>query len=205
MAAKVHHCIPQHTRRYSSRQYIKTITEAHSVQPKFILKTRLTALPLSRRFTANRLARRTSSRMWRREVSQTFRGRDLLQSHIRWQAIRSFAPAADSRPMPVSLHKLSRGGQGHQHLIILFTGRRREKLDRRFEKGGQRSNFGHANEDITFNQQVLGEHCYKYHHNHHHYHKHQGLDPLIRSVSTVTAARANASSLFQLFVLPCGL
>ena len=29
--------------------------------------------------------------------------------------------------------------------------------------------------------------------------KHQGLDPLIRSVSTVTAARANASSVFQLF------
>jgi hypothetical protein len=38
----------------------------------------------------------------------------------------------------------------------------------------------------------------KYHH-HHHHHKHQGLDPLIRSVSTVTAARANASSVFQLF------
>jgi len=31
------------------------------------------------------------------------------------------------------------------------------------------------------------------------YHKHQGLDPLIRSVSTVTVARANASSVFQLF------
>jgi len=30
-------------------------------------------------------------------------------------------------------------------------------------------------------------------------HKEQGLDPLIRSVSTVTAARANASSVFQLF------
>jgi len=30
-------------------------------------------------------------------------------------------------------------------------------------------------------------------------HKHQGLDPLIRSVSRVTAARANASSVFQLF------
>jgi len=29
--------------------------------------------------------------------------------------------------------------------------------------------------------------------------KHQELDPLIRSVSTVTAARANASSVFQLF------
>jgi len=34
---------------------------------------------------------------------------------------------------------------------------------------------------------------------HHHHHKHQGLDPLIRSVSKVTAARANASSVFQLF------
>jgi len=34
---------------------------------------------------------------------------------------------------------------------------------------------------------------------HHHHHKHRGLDPLIRSVSTVTAARANASSVFQLF------
>jgi len=33
----------------------------------------------------------------------------------------------------------------------------------------------------------------------HHHHKHQGLDPLIRSVSRVTAARANASSAFQLF------
>ena len=34
---------------------------------------------------------------------------------------------------------------------------------------------------------------------HHHHHKHQGLDLLIRSVSRVTAARANASSFFQLF------
>ena len=34
----------------------------------------------------------------------------------------------------------------------------------------------------------------KYHH-----HKHQGLDPLIRSVSRVTTARANASSVFQMF------
>ena len=33
----------------------------------------------------------------------------------------------------------------------------------------------------------------------HHHHKHQALDPLTRSVSTVTAARANASSVFQLF------
>jgi len=34
-----------------------------------------------------------------------------------------------------------------------------------------------------------------------HHHKHQGLDPLIRSVSIVTAARANASSVLQLFFL----
>jgi hypothetical protein len=32
-----------------------------------------------------------------------------------------------------------------------------------------------------------------------HHHKHQGLDPLIRSVSTVTTAPANVSSVFQLF------
>ena len=35
-----------------------------------------------------------------------------------------------------------------------------------------------------------------------HHHKHQGLDSLIRSVSRVTAARANASSVFQLFSFP---
>jgi len=40
------------------------------------------------------------------------------------------------------------------------------------------------------------------HHHHHHHHKHQGLDPKIHSVSRVTAARANASSVFQLFSLP---
>ena len=38
-----------------------------------------------------------------------------------------------------------------------------------------------------------------YHHHHHHYHKHQGSDPLIRSVSRVTTALANVSSVFQLF------
>ena len=32
-----------------------------------------------------------------------------------------------------------------------------------------------------------------------HHHEHQGLDPLIRSVSRVRAARADASSVFQLF------
>jgi hypothetical protein len=34
---------------------------------------------------------------------------------------------------------------------------------------------------------------------HHHHHQHQGLDPLIRSVSRVTTAPANVSSVFQLF------
>ena len=33
----------------------------------------------------------------------------------------------------------------------------------------------------------------------HHHHHHQGLDPLIRSVSRVTAALSNVSSVFQLF------
>ena len=33
----------------------------------------------------------------------------------------------------------------------------------------------------------------------HHHHKHQGLDPLIRSVSKVTTALSNLSSVFQLF------
>ena len=34
---------------------------------------------------------------------------------------------------------------------------------------------------------------------HHHHHKHQGLDPLICSVSKVTTALSNISSVFQLF------
>jgi len=46
---------------------------------------------------------------------------------------------------------------------------------------------------------LFGFHHHRHHHHHHHHHKHQGLDPLIRSVSTVTAARANASSVSQLF------
>ena len=45
--------------------------------------------------------------------------------------------------------------------------------------------------------------CFKakdiHHHDHHHHHKHDGLDPLIRSVSRARAARANVSSVFQLF------
>jgi len=35
--------------------------------------------------------------------------------------------------------------------------------------------------------------------NDNHHHKHQGLDPFIRHFSRVTAALANASSVFQLF------
>jgi hypothetical protein len=38
-----------------------------------------------------------------------------------------------------------------------------------------------------------------HHHHHHHHHKHQGLGHLARSVSTVTAALANVSSVSQLF------
>jgi len=45
-------------------------------------------------------------------------------------------------------------------------------------------------------------HHHHHHHHNHNHHKHQGLDTLIRSVSRVTAARANASSVFQLFSLP---
>jgi hypothetical protein len=45
----------------------------------------------------------------------------------------------------------------------------------------------------------LYPHSYKHNHRHH---KHQGLDPLIRSVSRVTTALANASSVFQLFSFP---
>jgi hypothetical protein len=40
---------------------------------------------------------------------------------------------------------------------------------------------------------------YCHHHHHHHHHKHQGLNPLICSVSRVTTALANVSSVFQLF------
>jgi len=34
---------------------------------------------------------------------------------------------------------------------------------------------------------------------HRHHHKHQGLDPLIRSVSKVTTALSNVSSVYKLF------
>jgi len=38
-----------------------------------------------------------------------------------------------------------------------------------------------------------------HHHHHHHHHKYEGLDPLIRSLSKVTTALSNVSSVFQLF------
>jgi hypothetical protein len=46
---------------------------------------------------------------------------------------------------------------------------------------------------------------YYYYYYHHHHHKHQRLDPLIRSVSRVTTALANVSSVFQLssFLVVC--
>jgi len=49
---------------------------------------------------------------------------------------------------------------------------------------------------------------HRHHHHHYHHHKQQGLDPLIRSVSTVTAARVNATSVLQLYsflVVCCGM
>ena len=47
---------------------------------------------------------------------------------------------------------------------------------------------------------IMNEFHHGHHHNnHHHHHKHQALAPLIRSISTVTAAPANSSSVFQLF------
>ena len=46
---------------------------------------------------------------------------------------------------------------------------------------------------------LLDLHAYTIHQNHHHHYKHQRLDPLIRSVFRVRAARANASSVFHLF------
>jgi len=49
----------------------------------------------------------------------------------------------------------------------------------------------------TFSTAMLG--TYTNEQTHHHHHKHQAFDPSICSISTVTAARANASSVFQLF------
>ena len=53
-------------------------------------------------------------------------------------------------------------------------------------------------------QPVSQNHTYTHTNNicHLHHHKHQGLDSLIRSVSRVTAALANVSSVFQLFSFP---
>ena len=48
---------------------------------------------------------------------------------------------------------------------------------------------------LSTSTRISGHH----HHHHHHHHQHQGLDLLIRSVFKVTTARANASSVFQLF------
>ena len=57
-------------------------------------------------------------------------------------------------------------------------------------------------QELTIFQDIAGFQMltdYRHHHHHHHHNKHQGLDALIRSISRVTAARANASSVFQLF------
>ena len=44
------------------------------------------------------------------------------------------------------------------------------------------------------------QHCINTdHYHHHHHHKYHGLDPLIRSVSRVTTAVSNVSSVFQMF------
>jgi len=51
-------------------------------------------------------------------------------------------------------------------------------------------------EPVTF--RFVAQHDFLEGHRYHH-HKHQGLDPLIPSVSIVTPARANVSSVFQLF------
>ena len=52
--------------------------------------------------------------------------------------------------------------------------------------------------EVTLQLHYIVYFCAIFHH--HRRHKRQGLDPLIRSVSRVTAARANASSVFQLFL-----
>jgi len=52
----------------------------------------------------------------------------------------------------------------------------------------------------------VGKTSVLYINHHHHHHKHQGLDLLIRSVSTVTTALSSISSVFQLFyfLMVCG-
>jgi len=57
---------------------------------------------------------------------------------------------------------------------------------------------GPNNSQIGFKLEVLWL-LTTYIHHHHHRRKQQGSDLLIRSVSRVTAARASASSVFQLF------
>jgi hypothetical protein len=52
---------------------------------------------------------------------------------------------------------------------------------------------------VVCGQQIIVYHKYIYHH---HHHKHQGLGHLARSVSTVTAAVANVSSVSQPFSFP---
>jgi len=66
--------------------------------------------------------------------------------------------------------------------------------------------YNKIKEDITNNTgPVVYSLCflimqiYTIYNRHHHHHKHQGSDPLISSISTVTASRANASLVFQLF------
>jgi hypothetical protein len=52
---------------------------------------------------------------------------------------------------------------------------------------------------VLFVKQVLLGHYFHHDHDHHHHHKHQGLGPLARSVSRVTAALASVSLVSQLF------
>ena len=53
--------------------------------------------------------------------------------------------------------------------------------------------------DILFSCHFQQHHYINSYHHHHHHHKHQGLDLLIRSVSKVTPALYNVSSVFHLF------
>jgi hypothetical protein len=52
-----------------------------------------------------------------------------------------------------------------------------------------RQQFSYVPSHLTYQQQQQQQQ----HHHHHQQQQHQGLDPLIRSVSRVTAALANAS------------
>jgi len=57
----------------------------------------------------------------------------------------------------------------------------------------------HHRRSLKFNVVFIIKYSCINHIHHQHHHKYQVLDPVIRSVSRVTAARANASSVFQLF------